>query len=68
MDDTDISSDPQFIDPDNDDFRLRAGSPCRNAGYAPVMGYSEIGAYGFKSIVPNARGGVYANPRGVIAR
>jgi len=37
-----FSLDPEFIDPENEDFRLKESSPCKTAG--PDGG--EIGAYG----------------------
>jgi hypothetical protein len=27
-----INSDPSFVDPDNDDYKLSSGSPCMNTG------------------------------------
>jgi parallel beta-helix repeat protein len=47
-----ISADPQFMDPENGDFRLRSGSPCIDAGnpdpiYNDTDGSrNDMGAYG----------------------
>ena len=30
-------ADPLFVDPANDDYRLQAGSPCRNAGHSALL-------------------------------
>ena len=47
-----ISVDPLFMDPENQDFRLRPDSPCINAGnpnpiyYDPDRSRNDMGAYG----------------------
>ena len=47
----DIESAPMFIDPDNWDFRLRANSPCMNAGRPDLQGNPcNIGVYSEQKI------------------
>ncbi len=43
--------DPLFVDPANDDYRLQAGSPCRNAGHNASLpaDVADIGSNGNKT-------------------
>lgn len=42
-----INEDPLFLDPQNDDFRLSAGSPCIDAGDTPsILRFSQTDLYG----------------------
>lgn len=45
----DLSVDPEFVDPDNDDFHLQAGSPCINSGIDVGLPYfsaaPDMGAF-----------------------
>ncbi len=43
--------DPLFVDPANDDYRLQAGSPCRNAGHSASLpaDVADIGSNGNKT-------------------
>ena len=43
-----IVADPLFVDPDNDDFRLKPDSPALKLGFHPID-LSETGLYGDKS-------------------
>jgi len=57
---TDIVAEPRFLAPDNGDFRLRADSPCLNAGRPlPAGGFGDIGACQgwsvFRDLPPNCR-------------
>lgn len=43
---TDIEDDPQFVDAENDDFRLKTSSPCLNTGKSTLHnGYASIGSW-----------------------
>ena len=42
-----INENPLFVDPDNGDFHLQSGSPCRDVGIDPVPDYIESGFVDF---------------------
>ena len=46
FDENNILADPLMVDPANNDFRLKPGSPCLNTGKStPNSGYTTIGAW-----------------------
>ncbi|MBU0606939.1 MAG: right-handed parallel beta-helix repeat-containing protein, partial [Armatimonadetes bacterium] len=51
-----VVADPLFVDPENDDFRLKKGSPALKLGFHPIE-TAKIGLYGAKEWVERAKGG-----------
>lgn len=48
----DIVANPQFVDPDNRDFRLKSSSPCLNKGFSPLDNNNiSMGQWQRKSLI-----------------